>query len=677
MSDRPLKIALANVHHSTVGRHSACMPINLGYLASYTISQIGKDRVEISLHDDPEEVLSLAEKGWPDLIGMSNYCWNAELGRTILLRAKEVHPDVITVGGGPEFPIDADERREYLRYRSDVDLYVYHEGEVAFAGLIEKIREGIPVHQLRSTPPPGVVALHPETGELVSTPPPPRMKNLDEIPSPYLSGIMDRFFDMLRIPMIESARGCPYSCTYCSAGAEWYNKVHSFSVERVKSELDYLAEHYKDLPDIRLSICDSNFGMLKRDEEISKHIRALRDRYGWPKTFYVTMGKSQVERLVRVAADLKIELPISPQSMNPNTVEAIKRKNLGGDKVENLYSELRSIGIKTYADLIMPLPKESKQTLLDGFRKLSQLNIHKSTPFTTMMLKGTELSSKETRQQYGIVTKWRLVPMQFGEYRGRKVFEPEEVCVATDTMPFEDYLECRGFIFVFNLLMNDLFDVFERHIHELGIERFAFFLHIWEKTKSGATALSDLYDGFIRETKSELFDSKEDLFAVYSQEANYEALLQGKIGDNVMRKYCTAAMVDKLPQVYDLGYEVLHELMGEDDDGRTTASLSAAANWLRHTRDPGPLMRREASAFEDRILELDYDVESWYATYPNDPLVTFDTPSHYRTTVHRERIEKAIDTVTKLHGNDMRLWSAKLLITNSLKYFRRRCEAIH
>ena len=83
---------------------------------------------------------------------------------------------------------------------------------------------------------------------------------------------MDQYLDGRFQPFIESARGCPYACTFCEAASSWYNKVNSFTVERVKKELLYIAKRMKNFPDVPLAIADSNFGMLKRDEEISDYI---------------------------------------------------------------------------------------------------------------------------------------------------------------------------------------------------------------------------------------------------------------------------------------------------------------------------------------------------------------------------------------------------------------------
>ena len=73
-----------------------------------------------------------------------------------------------------------------------------------------------------------------------------------------------------------------------------------------------------------------------------------------------------------------------------------------------------------------------------------------------MMLQGAELGRDEAIKKYGMKGMWRIVPRDFGIYR-EKVFDVERVCVETNTMPYEDCLECRRFSFLINLFTYSVF----------------------------------------------------------------------------------------------------------------------------------------------------------------------------------------------------------------------------
>ena len=101
-----------------------------------------------------------------------------------------------------------------------------------------------------------------------------RRRDLDEIPSPYLTGYMDKFFDGKLSPMMETNRGCPFSCTFCHEGNQLISKVNYFSIDRVKAELDYIAAAVQRAPILisNLMFADPNFAMYERDYEIVEHI---------------------------------------------------------------------------------------------------------------------------------------------------------------------------------------------------------------------------------------------------------------------------------------------------------------------------------------------------------------------------------------------------------------------
>ena len=69
----------------------------------------------------------------------------------------------------------------------------------------------------------------------------------DCIPSPYLKGYLDKFLNGQFIPSFETARGCPFSCTFCDQGIDT-TKMVSFSTKRMEAELSYVCERVTKFP---------------------------------------------------------------------------------------------------------------------------------------------------------------------------------------------------------------------------------------------------------------------------------------------------------------------------------------------------------------------------------------------------------------------------------------------
>src|SRR5262249_30735181 len=101
---------------------------------------------------------------------------------------------------------------------------------------------------------------------LVRTPDRERITDLDSIPSPYLTDWFQRQ-DAERwiAAIIETNRGCPYSCTFCDWGAATASKIRLFSTERVFAEIDWVSKNRIEV----LWFADSNFGIFPRDIDIA------------------------------------------------------------------------------------------------------------------------------------------------------------------------------------------------------------------------------------------------------------------------------------------------------------------------------------------------------------------------------------------------------------------------
>ena len=212
----PLKIYMGVLTHDTIILVSDTIPINIGFIAAYAKKLYG-DRIDVSLFKYPSSLIEAIKQQPPHVLALSNYSWNSHLSERVAKFAKHVNPSTITVQGGTNFPHSPSHYREFLLKRPATDLHVELEGEVSFANFLGRLlseRSGGPM--TLDDPIGGCVFIDPKTRhssafEVVSGELPERMRNLDEIPSPYLEGILDHFFDGKLTPFLETNRGCPFS----------------------------------------------------------------------------------------------------------------------------------------------------------------------------------------------------------------------------------------------------------------------------------------------------------------------------------------------------------------------------------------------------------------------------------------------------------------------------------
>ncbi len=270
-------IYLCDLTHTGQQIANDTIPLRIGYLASW-LKKTAPDKVEIKLFKYPEKLNKNLEKEIPNIIGFSNYAWNLNLNYGFAERIKEAKKDAIVIFGGPNYPIDKEEKIKFFKKFPLVDFYIKKEGEIALANLVKALLENnLSIDKTKENQQLKSIDFI-KNGEFRETELLPRIKNLDDIDSPYLGGLLDNFFDKKLTPFIQPDRGCPFSCTYCVEGTSYHRGVFRHSAERIKKELDYIARHSEKIYGLR--IASSNFGMYPQDLETAKEIARVKSRTG-------------------------------------------------------------------------------------------------------------------------------------------------------------------------------------------------------------------------------------------------------------------------------------------------------------------------------------------------------------------------------------------------------------
>ncbi|WP_163010782.1 cobalamin-dependent protein [Streptomyces dangxiongensis] len=180
------------------------MPQAIAGLATYATTKMDL-RHPVWLFKYPEALAAALEQdGPPDVIGFSHYIWNSQLSLAFAELVKRRFPHTTVVFGGPHYPLHLPDQTDFWHQRlaGKVDFYVEGEGEPAFADLLLTFND-FDRKEVRGTIS-GAHNLH-DDGILYTRPPRLRIHNLSSVPSPYLAGLMDEFFDGMH-PRLTAAR---------------------------------------------------------------------------------------------------------------------------------------------------------------------------------------------------------------------------------------------------------------------------------------------------------------------------------------------------------------------------------------------------------------------------------------------------------------------------------------
>ena len=635
---RSLRIYFGDLTHDTVGLATEVFPLNIAFVAAYC-KKIHGDAVDIKLFKYIPLLEEAIERDPPDVLALSNYPWchNADNALCELLARRR--PEALRFLGGPNFPHDAHGQKVFLAKRSWIDAYIYLDGEVGFSNLINLIRSAGHSNSLsqarnlvKTTPVAGCVQLS-LSGELLVPPSrAARLLDLDEIPSPYLMGLLDPFFDGRLSPMLQTNRGCPFQCTFCHDGADTVNRVTQFSLERVKAEIGYIADRVPKNTH-SLFISDLNFGMYKRDLEICKTISSFQQQYGYPRYIDTTTGKNQKGRVISAVEQLSgaLRMTMSVQSMTPSVLKNIKRDNIRLDDFVALEPALRRAKLQTVSEVILGLPGESLESHLNVIGGLLDSNVDLVVPYTLMMINGAEMNTPAQRKQWGIKTKFRIIPRDFTRLRaGRAIVEIEEVGITTNTMSFDDYIEARKIAVLMRLINNMGMRALLRFLIEQKISIMALLKRInvalsadaHAGSKSAPVELVQLLRSFQKDTVDELWDSAEEIEEFFQDADNFQQLVDGLHGRNLIVTYEAAGYSRLMPEIIACAFYHARILMEERI--QNPIELAKFGQIERYCC---------AKAFnlfgEDRLntvpeLDLTYDIGNWLADADLRPLEYFE-----------------------------------------------------
>ena len=244
------------------------------------------------------------------------------------------------------------------------------------------------------------------------------------------------------------------------------------------------------------------------------------------------------------------------------------------------------------------------------------------------------------------------------------MFDVERVCVETNTMPYEDYLECRRFSFLINLFTYSVFFPLKRLIKkDLGVSFFNFVWAIFkELEKKNLNNFKNLkflkfYFEFSKESEDELFETKQDIYEFYSKDENYQKLLTAELGDNLTRKYAAKMIGEALKEIINFSIELIPNMVEKDkiQESEINIILDSSRKWLTNLFIFDAIFDWEKEKANEVTVNLDYDLPQWFSK-EDQSILKFKKKINYKMTLNN-RNEHLKNELISLFGKDDRIFT--------------------
>ncbi len=524
----PQEIWLADLIHKQ-HRYFRVMPLGIGHVASYAQGLFG-DNYLFRFFKNPDNLAAETFKSKPLIAGFTNSTATLRLSYDMAVRLKKCHPETIIVMGGPNFSYLPGEQSKFLKNHPLVDIYICGDGEVPFSKLLAHLETiGFNVHELKQSKVQLDGCCYLSDGQLIAGDLPPR-PDIEDIPSPYLNGMLDQFFDEGMAPLVQFTRGCPFTCTYCVEGTPYYTRIRRSSLERLEAELRYIGDRTDRT---ELNLADANFGMFKNDIEAAEVIAKIQEIKGWPKRVYAFGGKNRKDTVLETYRQLKhgtFRYTTSLQTTSQTVLENIRRNNISVSALMDMAQIAKNLDWGSNTELITGLPGDTREVHLETIRTVIDAGIRHITIYPLAVTAGSELDSPGNRQKFQMQTRFSI----FWDYLGYYQFNSEkfpsaeivEMVVGSSSLTFEDYLHCHLFDLSVSLFYNDgYFSEIERLLQTLNLPVFDFLKTCHDLVLEDANSvLGQVYADikeYIKDTTWETEEEAEEFIAGEGNLAEY------------------------------------------------------------------------------------------------------------------------------------------------------------
>jgi radical SAM superfamily enzyme YgiQ (UPF0313 family) len=336
--------------------------LGLGYLAAV----LEKSRFEVDVIDCQVLKLSFEDfrseigKRKPNVVGMTATTLTYKSALQIAKIAKEVHPDCLTVLGGPHVTFWDDKALDEC---PQLDVVVRREGENTLLELAQRLEKGKSLHDVMGT-------TCRKDGKIVRNPDRPYIEDLDSLPFPSRHlWPMEKLREYEDILYLATSRGCVYWCEFCTTVRMHGRKYRIRSPKNVADELEFLHKTYGVS---KFTFCDDAFTVDQaRIEELCRDILSRGLKIQWNCGTRVDMLTKELLQKMKEAGCISVWFGV--ESGSQQVLDAMK-KGITPELTEKVFAWVREVGLKPVPNVILGFPGETEKSAWETIKFVEKIS---------------------------------------------------------------------------------------------------------------------------------------------------------------------------------------------------------------------------------------------------------------------------------------------------------------
>jgi radical SAM superfamily enzyme YgiQ (UPF0313 family) len=349
--------------------------------------------------------LSLQDIGKYDLVAISTITPTAPRAYAIADHCRSM--GIPTIMGGPHVTFCTDEALEHT------DYVIRGEGEDAFVQFLDAFHEGTDMSSIPN------LASH-NNGITISNPLLPCINDLDRLPHPDFSRIttgMKNINGGTIIP-VQTSRGCPFDCTFCSVTAMFGKKYRMYSIDYVLEEIE---RHTHNRSNFIFFYDDHFTANRKRTVTLLEKMLERNIKLNWSAQVRADLARDpELVRLMKRAGCHT--LFIGFESINPNSLEHMQKRQTR-DEIERAIRVLKQHKIATHGMFVFGFDDDTSESCKETIRFARKHDIESVQFLILTPFPGTQLHDQLVREGRILFHDWSLYDAHHVTFRP-KHFSP-------------------------------------------------------------------------------------------------------------------------------------------------------------------------------------------------------------------------------------------------------------